>query len=240
MFLGWLITFLISPSSHAEFGLTNYLNKSQRESVLKVLGLGSSSKNISTPKGLGTDHGLEISIANEFINTESISQLLDGNRSKNNLYYPKIYVGKGIYERSDIFIHFIPYTATLGLSEFGGSFRFHFLNAEDSLFTLSSVFGINSANFNNELVVRTFNADLAVGLNWKSFALFSSAGIAEAKGQFIGGTVGATDSLVDETENVSNFHFSVGGLARYKVYFVSLALDRYTESVYTIKVGCHF
>lgn len=229
-----------SPLSQAEFGLIQNLNKQQRGAVLKILGLGSAGKNVSSPQALGSDHGLEISIANEFINTESISQYLDGDRSKNTLYYPKIYIGKGIYEYTDLFIHFIPYTATLGLSEFGGTLRLHILNTNTSLISVSTVFGVNSANFNNELTLRTTNADLAFGLNWTSYALFSSIGFAEVKGKFIGGTLGTTDSLVDETEQTSHLHFSLGALARYDIYFVSVALDRYSDSVYTVKMGCHF
>ena len=234
-----LFMFFISLSC-AEFGLTPQLQKEQRLAVLKVLGLGSSSKNLSAPKGLGTEQGLEVSIANEFINTESISQYLDGDSSKNTLYYPKIYIGKGISNHADLFIHFIPYTATLGLSEFGGTLKIHLLNAHSSPFSLSTVFGLNSANFNNELATRALNADISLGAQWSSFAIFTSLGVAEAKGKFIGGSLGSTDTLVDETEQTSHFHFSVGGMIRYDIYFASVALDRYLESVYSVKVGCHF
>ena len=238
----FLLSFFIAlpPFSAGEFGLTQNLNKQQRVSILKVLGLGSAGKSVSSPQGLGVDHGLEVSLANEFINTESISQYLDGDRSKNTLYYPKIYIGKGIYEHLDLFIHFIPYTATLGLSEFGGTIRLHFLNAKTSPLSISTIFGMNSANFNNELTLRTVNADLSLGLNWTFYSLFTSIGVADVNGTFVGGTNGTTDSLVNETEQTSHLHFSIGSVFRYNIYFMALALDRYSDSVYTIKIGCHF
>lgn len=239
--LSLLLAYFIAllPSADAEFGLTSNLTQTNREQILKILGLGTSGKNISTPIGLGTDHGLEISLANEFVNTEKISQFLTDSESQNTLYYPKISIGKGIYERTDLFIHFIPYTATLGLSEYGGTVRYNFFRPKDSILSASAVISLNSSNFNNQLTTRTLSGDLSLGMNWKHFAVFSSFGLVRSSGTFTGGSQGTTDTLLNQTESVSNFHFSVGALARYNIYFVSAALDHYTEPVYSLKMGCH-
>lgn len=241
MFTG-LITLLmvLAPLSQAEFGLTSNLDQFNRKEILRVLGLGTTGKNISSPTGLGGDHGLELSLANEFIDTRTISRFLTDDRSQNTLYYPKISIGKGLYDRTDLFIHFIPYTATLGLSEFGGTVRYNFFKPSDSILSASAVVSINSANFNNQLTARGLVGDISLGMNWEYISVFSSFGMARSKGTFIGGTQGTTDTLLDETTSVSEFHYSVGALTRYKVYFVAAALDHYTQPVYTLKIGCIF
>lgn len=227
-------------SANAEFSLSSGLDSPTRKEILKILGLGTSGKNVSIPTGLGTDQGLEISLANEFIETKTISQFISNGDSRNTLYYPKISIGKGIYERTDLFIHFIPYTATLGLSEYGGTLRYNFYKPTDSLFSASIVISMNSANFNNQLTARGGAADITLGANWNHVSLFSSVGMARSKGTFIGGTQGTTDTLANEVENVSEMHYSAGFITHYKIYFISAALDRYTESVYTLKLGCMF
>jgi hypothetical protein len=235
-----VLTLLISQNAFAEFGLASGLTATDRQQILKILGLGTSGKNVSIPKGLGTNNGLELSLANEFINTETISQFIIDRESRNTLYYPKISIGKGLYERTDIFIHFIPYTATLGLSEFGGTIRFNFYKEADSGISASAIFHLNSANFNNQLTTRGLAGDLSLGMNWDYFSVFTSVGMARSKGTFIGGTQGTTDSLNDETLSVSDMHFSVGTLVRYDIYFIAAALDHYTRPVYSLKMGFHF
>lgn len=238
----WILTILLffAPSASAEFGLVSGLNSANRKDVLKVLGLGTTGKNVSLPIGLGSNHGLEISLANEFIDTTSVSQFITNSDSKSTLYYPKISIGKGIYDRTDLFIHFIPYTATLGLSEYGGTLRYNFYRPSNSVFSASAVVSMNSANFNNQLTARGVGGDLSLGMTWDYFSMFTSVGMAKSTGLFIGGTQGTTDSLQNETEEISDMHYSVGFLTRYKIYFLSAALDHYTEPVYTLKLGCLF
>lgn len=235
-----VLILLFSQSAVAEFGLASGLNATDRQKILKVLGLGASGKNVSIPTGLGTNNGLELSLANEFINTETISQFIIDSESRSTLYYPKISVGKGLYERTDLFVHFIPYTATLGLSEFGGTLRFNFYKDTNSILSASAVIHLNSANFNNQLTTRGLAGDISLGMNFNYFSVFTSVGMARSKGTFIGGTQGTTDSLSDETLSVSDMHFSAGALARYDIYFIAAALDHYTRPVYSLKIGCYF
>lgn len=241
MFLKWALPFLfLAQTAQAEFGLSSGLTAANRQQILQVLGLGTSGKNVSIPTGLGTDNGLELSLANELISTDTISQFITDKESRHTLYYPKISIGKGLYERTDMFIHFIPYTATLGLSEFGGTLRYNFFKDDKSRLSASAVVHLNSANFNNQLTTRGLAGDLTFGMNWDFFSIFSSVGMARSKGTFIGGTQGTTDSLLDETLSVSDMHFSVGVLGRYDKYFIAAALDHYTQPVYSLKLGLYF
>lgn len=159
---------------------------------------------------------------------------------QNTLYYPKISIGKGLNEHTDLFIHFTPYTATLGLTEFGGSVRVRLFQQTDSPFSISAILNMGSVNFNNQITARGLSGDVSFGMRWDRISIFSSIGMAQSRGTFYGGTQGITDSLLNETESVSSMHFSVGTLARYKIYFLSAALDHYTQPVYSLKLGFYF
>lgn len=224
--------------SNAEFNLATGLTQGQRTEVLKVLGLGSSSKNISTLRPLGTDSGLEVAIAFEFINTDTINQYIADEESKNILNYPKIIIGKGIYDSTDLFFHFIPYTATFGISEFGSLLRYSFYHS--SSFVLTGLIHANSANFNNQLVSRNLGTDLMIGLNQGCISVFTTIGWAGSSGRFVGGTQGVTDTLARETEDVQSLHTALGSTLRWSLYSLTLSVDHYVEPVYTIKLSAIF
>lgn len=240
---GTMISALLSlfiVFSHADFKISQNLTDLQRKLVLKTLGLGTMSKNMSTPHSLGSNRGVEIGIATEIISIDRIRGLVDNSQAADTLYYPKILIGKGIYDYTDIFFHFIPYTATLGVSEFGGMIRLNVVRSEKSPFVVSLIGHANSANFNNQLTSRNVGADLSLGMDWKMFSIFTGIGYATSSGRFVGGPQGITDSGFTETETANSMHFAVGTLVRYGIFNASLSLDHYVEPVYTIKVGVLF
>jgi len=231
-----LLALFISVS-HAEFNLSQGLTQSQRELVLKTLGLGTLSKNLFTPQPLGTEGGLELAFMTEMISTKEIENFVDNSQSDDTLFYPKLIIGKGLFSRTDIFVHFIPYTATLGLSEFGGMLRYNLLGSETSKLLGSIIVHANSANFNNQLTSRNIGADITVGTNTKTVAGFLGLGWASSAGRFVGGALGTTDTLRDEVERINSMHYSVGALYRYRGFNFSLSYDLYEEAVYTAKIG---
>jgi hypothetical protein len=231
---------LLMPFSQAEFSLASGLTPSNRVEVLKILGLGSSSKNISTLHPLGTESGLEVAIAFEFINTDTINRFITDEKSKNTLNYPKIIIGKGIYEHIDLYFHFIPYTATFGISEFGSMIRYNFYQAADTGFVVTGTLHANSANFNNQLVSRNLGTDLMVGLGNESLSVFTTLGWAGAYGKFVGGTSGITDSGGPESEEVNSLHAALGMTSQWSMVNMTLSLDYYVEPVYTAKVSVVF
>lgn len=231
---------ILLPSSQAEFSLSTGLNKESRISVLKVLGLGSSMKNISTLAPLGTDNGLEVAVAFEFINTDTINNFITDKQSKNTLYYPKIIIGKGIYERLDLYFQFIPYTATFGISEFGSLLRYNFYQMEESPFYITGMIHANSANFNNQLVSRDLGADVMFGYGEKELSLYTTLGWAGAYGKFVGGASGITDTGVPEKEDVHTLHAALGVNSQWNYLNLTLSLDYYVEPVYTAKISLVF
>lgn len=229
----------ISFSSTAEFNLVPHLTHHQRQQALEILGLGSHTKNISLPTPLGTDSGLEVSLSFEFLNTRSIHNLIQDETSQHTLYYPKILIGKGIYDKLDFFIEFIPYTATFGISEFGGTLRYHFYQTENG-WTFSGTIHGNNMNFNNQLISHNWGSDLLVGWSSSSLSFFTTIGWAQSNGKFIGGSQGVTESLRDENEQVGTLHTSLGVSTQISPVNIALSYDHYKESTYTIKLGLVF
>ena len=223
--------------SQAEFRLTNNLNAADRTQLVKTLGLSTSSKNLTSVKPLGSDSGLEVSFIMEMMDIDNVSQYITSPGDNNFLYYPKILIGKGLFERADIFFHFIPYTESLGLSEVGAMFRYNFFRSSQNLFYSSLLLHGSSANFNNQLTTRNIGGDLLMGLDWESFALFSGIGHARSVGKFNGGTFGVTDSMNNQQESTATLHVSLGGVFRYSIMSLTLSYDRYDEEVYTAKFG---
>jgi len=226
--------------SHADFTISPHLTELQRRLVMKTLGLGMLNKNLTSPAPLGDDNGVEIAIASEIINLRQVSGLVNNSQGRDTLLYPKILIGKGLYDRADIFFHFIPYTASLGVSEFGGMLRINLYHSKDNPFVATWILHGNSANFNNQLTSRNVGSDVSVGFDWQSWAIFVGGGWATSSGKFVGGTNGLTDTGLPETESVNSARFSVGALYRYDIYDIALSLDHYEEPVYSVKLGVTF
>jgi hypothetical protein len=238
----WFFKILLTllPLVAAEFSLTSGLTEANRKSVLEILGLGSSSKNISTLRPLGTNSGLEVAFALEFIDTSNIKEFIADDRSRHTVFYPKILIGKGIYERIDLFFHFIPYTATFGITEFGSLLRYNFLNQSIKPFVLTGLIHANSANFNNQLVSRNLGADMMFGYKLRRVSLFTTLGWASAYGKFVGGAQGVTDTLISEREEVSALHSALALTLEQDSWSVTASLDHYIEPVYTLKLSALF
>jgi hypothetical protein len=226
--------------SHADFIIAPNLTQLQRKLLLKTLGLGTVSKNLTSPRPLGSDSGIELAISTEIINTKQIEPVITNSQAENTLFYPKILIGKGLYESADLFFHFIPYTATLGISEFGGMVRVSLYKSTTNPFVASWNVHANSANFNNQLTTRNVGTDISLGLDWGSFAVFAGGGWATSSGKFVGGAQGITDTGFAETESVNSERYSIGMLYKYDIYDVALSLDHYVEPVYSVKLGVIF
>ncbi len=238
----WLLQLLFFFTfAQAEFRLQSQLTESQRKDVLKVLGLGSSNKNISTMEPLGTESGLELALAFESLDTSDIRSLIADSESQSTLSYPRIMIGKGIYDRTDMFFHFIPYTATFGISEFGASLRFNFLREDSAPLLLSGLVHANSTNFNNQLVSRNLGIDMMLGIFvMPSLSVFSTLGLGLANGKFVGGTLGVTDSLDAEKETVESLHAAVACTQKWDMFTLTASFDYYKAPVYSLKLSALF
>lgn len=240
-FTALFIVILLPISAWGDFSFNPNLDRPARELILKTLGLGTLGKNLSQPEPLGTNTGFEMALVTELINTKEIKPYIaESNSNGDVLYYPKILIGKGLYHYTDLYFHFIPFTSALGVSEFGAMIRQNIYSSDHNPWNVSLLFHANSANFNNQLISRNTGVDLSAGLSVRWISFFGGIGWASSTGKFTGGSSGITDTGLNETEEVTSLHSSLGAIVRYEVLNFGLSVDHYSELVYTAKVGVIF
>ena len=210
------------------------MNQTERKRTVELLGLGTSTKFLSNAYPLGGYSGLEVSLSIENINVQEITQFGSGSNSDPSVYYPKLTIGKGIYNNSDIFFHFIPFNQTTGLSEYGLSFRWSFYQADFLPLNFSIHAHANNSNINNQVITRNLGADLMIGMLVDDFSFFIGAGLVKSTGDFLNTQ---TNPATNDRERVSSSHFQVGLSYNFNPFFIGISLDRYVDAVSQLKVG---
>lgn len=216
------------------------MTSSDQLRALEIVGLGTTSKFLSNAYPLGGYHGLEVSLSVETIDTSEIARMGATAPEAATTHYPTFTIGKGIYNNSDIFFHFVPASKTSGISKYGASYRWAFYEALFLPLNFSVVGHVNSSNLRNQMLTRNLGADLLIGMTLTDFSFFIGGGWANSTGRFIGGTNGVTLSGVDERQKVDSSHFMFGATYNFDPIFVGLSVDRYQEAVYTLKSGFLF
>lgn len=243
LFLISVLVFFGSVRAIAAIQLPKNMNRSDREEALRIIGFGTSGKILTDPYPLGGYAGFETGISIENLNTYDLGQL--GSRlatPQQDVAFPKLTLGKGFYNNIDIFLHFTPYNRRDELSFYGGMFRWGFYQAKFLPLSASVVVHMNSANFGNLLVTQAYGGDIIGGINVDNVSLFAGAGALQASGTFMGGTNGITDNTSPgmTEESLNGFHTLIGANVHVSNLFFTIQIDRYTQPVYSGKVGVRF
>jgi hypothetical protein len=240
-FVALILAILFSNLSFAGVEIPNGMTVSDRQEAVRILGFGTSSKILSDPYPLGGFQGFEVGLAIENLPAEDLGRL--GNTVTNpqkDVTYPKISIGKGLYENVDAFVNFIPYTQKLDQTQYGAMVRWGFYQAKYLPLTLATTLHFNNANLNNQITTRTVGMDLVGGINADTVALYIGIGPIQSRGRFIGGTSGVTDTGKLEMETVNGMHTMIGANVRVSSLFLALEIDRYENTTYSGKVGVRF
>ena len=242
--LAWVVIALVSVTSiaHASIQIPKNLSQSDQQQMLRIIGLGMSEKLLSDPYPLGGYSGFEVGIAVENLPTDDLARL--GSKlttPQADITYPKLTLGKGIYNDIDIFLEFTPYRRADELTQFGGIVRWGFYQGQLFPFSASLLAHANSANTSNLLTSRTYGVDLMAGVSVSQISVFGGLGFIQSIGTFTGGVNGITASGLTTEESVSALHTFVGANLRlFKVAFVAVQLDRTEVPVVSGKVGFRF
>lgn len=238
-----VIILLNAVTSLAAIELPRNMDESDRKQAARILGWGTAGKLLSDPYPLGGYSGLELGVTIESIPTDDLSRLGDKNiASQENFTYPKISIGKGMYNNIDAWLHFIPFDAETGLSEYGGIFRWCFFQAKFFPGTFALIVHGNAANVSNKLASQTGGADLVTGINIGNIGLYLGGGKVSTTARFFGGPpdVGVTDTGYDETVVVDGFHSVIGGSLRLQTLFAVVQIDLYNQPIFSSKFGLRF
>lgn len=222
------------------------LDKSEVDLVVQTLGLNTSNKLLSNPFPLGGYTGFEVGITFEFINTSDLSLLGNTTTPQDNLTYPRITVGKGVYNNVDFFINFIPFNDKDAISEYGGLVKWGVYQADLLPICVSLIVHSNVINFNDQFTNQNFGVELISGIYVNKFSLYVGAGQVQASGTLLSSLVDMSDPNItlesDQTfkNSQTQVHSFIGMNMDFKNVFLAAQIDRYERPVYSVKLGLKF
>jgi len=247
------------------FEIPKGLNDTDRNEIVRTLGLNVATKMLNNPYPLGGYSGFEIGYSIEYVSIRDIRRTGCAPGSAgcaNTRYsdetewrYSRLTVGKGLYNNVDVFFHFMPPTGNAHVSNYGGALRWSFYQAQFLPINLSAVAHFDQLNFNDTFLNRNIGATLIAGVNVENFAIYFGGGQIQATGTFIGAdtnqqcnggcTVAPGDAATDPssrtvTKKVMTTHTVVGLSLHYDNLFAAAEVDRYSDAVYSLKAGLRF
>lgn len=235
----------MTTSAHG-IEIPTQLSATDRKDVVQILGISTSSKSISNPYPLGGYSGLELGLSLEFVDTQDLSRLGSKTEPDPEFRYPRLTIGKGLYNDLDFFVHFIPYNENSNVSEYGAMVRWSFFEAQFLPVNLSLLLHGNQLNVSDSFTNQTLGAELMCGINTNNFALYFGGGQLKARGEF---QSGGSNSIIDPSdpalslktktirETVRQSHSFVGFSLHFADYFLAAQIDRYEDVVYAVNLG---
>jgi hypothetical protein len=237
-----LLAILTGVQAWGSFEFPKNLGSKDRDRITEIIGLGNSIKLTANPYPLGGYSGVELSYGVEQINTEDIGKLGDSSEAtQKDFTYSRISAGKGLYNNVDVFVNFIPYSETIGYSEYGGMLRYCFYQAAFIPASFSLIAHANSSNVGNVFFSQTHGLELLSGLNVGSLSLYVGVGEVWASALFSRVLNAAENGVTEDRRTaLSSLHTFVGGAFDFEPYFLAVQVDQYTEAVFSGKLGLRF
>ncbi len=235
-----IVLFFTSLPAFAKVHIPTNLNEADRIGVLKILGPGTSGKILTDPYPLGGFAGFEAGIQMDSIPVSDLSKYGNQTPDQDLFSYPIISVGKGLYNNVDVYVHFIPFTDSTGISEYGGIVRWGFYQLAYLPVSFALNISASSANINNHLITKNFGYDFTAGITAQNIYFYGGLGQLQSNGRFIGGVNGITDSGNNEDNKITVAHFLMGVGFRVSSVFLTGQIDYYEQPTYSVKIGFRY
>jgi hypothetical protein len=216
------------------------LNDADRDEVIKVLGIGTSTKFNSFPEPLGGFSGFEIGLSFESLPANKLNRLGSSVNNDDSFDYAKISIGKGLFHHIDVFAHFIPFDEQTGLSAYGGLLRWEAFEASGGRFSVATIFHFNSSNIEDLFISDTYGAQLQLAWQFDYVHVYCGFGSTRAKGRFKGGPTSINDTTDEVTQKLTD-DLIVGGLGfNYEKYFLTAEINTSEYTFWAAKLGFRF
>lgn len=233
------ILFFYLPA-FASFNVPSGLDQNDRIETLKILGPGSAHRSLTAQFPLGGYSGFEVSLSRHYLNVADLSALGDGNSDEDNISYPVMTLGKGLFYDIDFFISFVPFAQSDTIQNVSTLVRWSFYQSEEWPIYLSAAINGGNSTYQNKLTTLNYGYDLYLNFKSQNLSLYFGLGTLFSTGQFVGGATGVTASNKSETENITSSHSVIGADLQLGNWFVVGQLDRYFDSFYSAKLGYRF
>lgn len=248
-FNGFLIVCLaFFPQFSLGLELPKELNASDRSDMIKILGMSTSSKLLSSPHALGGDSGVELGVAMEMVSIEDLNALgSQVENSESEFRYPRFSLAKGLFYDLDLHLHFVPFNHSSRVSQYGGLLKWMLYDSPSFPMNLSVAIHADSINVSDAFTCKSIGAMAIFGFTIDAMSLYFGGGQVISRGVFLSGAGG--DAIVAPSDRDVNsgfntlsqsetaLHSFVGLNLNAKIFFVAFQLDRYRDSVYSAKVG---
>ncbi len=220
--------------------LPNNLAKNELEDVASLFGFNASTKLVSQPYPLGGFDGLEIAVSQEFIDTEELAALGDQSSTDDSFTYNQITIGKGLYNDWDAYVHFVPFSDSNQVSEYGGLIKWGFYEADYLPLSLAILGHMNSINIEDNFINQSTGLDLLMAITANQFSLYFGAGYINSRSVFKQAILDTSDpdlSAGEYKESFDTSHSFVGVNIDIDKFFIAGQIDRYKDPVYSFKLG---
>lgn len=247
------------------FEIPKGLTLSDRQEVVRTMGMNSATKALTNPYPLGGYSGFEVGVSVEFINVRDIQRLgcTPGSagcantmiQTETEWRYSRLSIAKGLYDDLDIFLNFMLPVGAVRASDYGGMLRWSFYQARFLPINISAIVHANQLNFGDTFINQNFGAEIMFGVNVDNFAMYFGGGQMQAYGTFTGALTSATcredcttnpgDPALNEnsrtiSERLNQSHMVVGLSMHFGNLFAAAQVDRYRDAVYSLKTGLHY
>jgi len=223
-----------TPAALGALSIPTDLSDGEQQSILQILGFGTSFRPVDNPYPMGGYAGFELGLAVESVPTEDIGYYGSKAAVDRDVVYPRVTVGKGIFDSVDLFFSFLPLSENEGVGIYSGALRWGFFQATFVPAVFSVLFSATNTNVNTVFVSQTEGADLVAGVNVDPFSFYVGAGYLYGQGQFDSSlTIDGT-----QTNQISQtMHTMIGVNLAISEMFASLEIDTYTTTTASLKIG---
>jgi hypothetical protein len=229
-----LLLFSGIPKARATISIPAGLTDGEQELVLQILGFGTSYRAVNNPYPLGGYSGLEMGFSVENVLTADIGYFGLRSEVTRNMMYPRLHLGKGIFDSIDLFFSFIPYSERTGVGIYSGALRWGFFQATFVPACFSLLLSASNTNINNVFIAQTMGVDLITGVNVDPFSFYVGAGTLYGQGQF-DKSITSDNSMKNQTGR--SFHTMIGINFAIAELFTALQVDNYSSTTVSVKIG---
>lgn len=246
-----LASILILSQNAFSFDLPKF-DKDDLSTGASVLGYGTSSRFLSNPFPLGGYTGFEIGYTYETLDIEDLYFLSSNTTAdEDRLSFSRLSFGKGLFGDVDIFINFSPFSRNPSINEYGSIVKWNFYQADYVPISFSLLAHFNTINIQDDFTNESNGLDLLAGVNVDNFAVYFGGGLISTRSVFsknilnactaVGVPTGCDDSFGLNPDKArirdKNSHSLIGAQMSFLNFFVAAQIDRYTESVFSLKLG---
>ena len=241
----------LHPVKAQAIELPTGMNRTELSEVTDTVGVNTSAKFLSHPHALGGHEGFEFGIATEFISTGDLFRLGNQTERDETFQYNRITAGKGLYNNIDLYLHFIPFSNSNTVSEYGGMARWMFYESKRMPLSLSFLGHYSAIDIGDSFTNESIGWNLLGGLTLTNSAIYFGGGNVKTQSTYGQSLIDcaappncSADIRLNENNNFvianSYGHSFFGVYFRISRFFVAAQIDRYVQPVYSAKIGLRF